>query len=112
MRSRFSLPAQDRQARSRLLQSLGRGDPVLKASLVAMARLCGKPRCRCGRGHKHVSWYLSARVGGRRAMIYLPPALEAAARQWVANGRAVEGWLRQMSEASLERLLARKEAKP
>jgi len=114
MGSRQTLPPLDRQARSRLLQLLGRGDPILQASLVQMARTCGKAKCRCRQGHKHVSWYLAARRGKRRGMIYLPPDLEDLARQWVESGRSVQQWLEQMSQASLEKILARKakETKP
>jgi hypothetical protein len=105
---RWQLPEKDRRARSRLLQLLSGGARVLKASLVEMERVCGKPNCRCAKGQKHVSLYLSARVGGRRAMLYIPPALEAAARQGVANGQAAQGFLEEMAQASLEHLLEEK----
>jgi len=108
MRSRVHLPAEDRQARSRLMQLLARGEAVLQASLVRMARRCGKPGCRCLRGPKHVSRYLAVRDGRRRVMLYLPPELEEPARRWIANGQSVREWLEQMSQASLKRLKALK----
>jgi hypothetical protein len=109
--SRRTLPLEDRQARSRLLQLLGRGDPILHASLVQMARTCGKPGCRCRQGHKHVSWYLATRRAGRRVMIYLPPDLEEVARRWVESGRSVQQWLEQMSQVSLKKIMAHKAKK-
>ena len=73
------LPPSDRAARSRLIQLLGAAKPIARASLVTMARSCGKKGCRCARGEKHVSLYLAARVGKTRKMLYVPPELEEAA---------------------------------
>ena len=108
VRSRAQLSEKDRRARSRLLRLLGSGARVLKASLVTMERTCGKPTCRCARGEKHASLYLGARIGERRAMIYIPPTLEEAARRWVANGQAAQGFLEEMAQASLEHLVEEK----
>ena len=81
---RAQLPAKDRQARSRLLQLLGEGRALARARLVDMAHVCGKKNCRCANGEKHVSLYLSTRLGKRRKMLYVPPQLEAVARQMVS----------------------------
>lgn len=108
MPHRAPLPAQDRAARSRLIRLLGAGKPLAQASLVTMARRCGKPGCKCVQGEKHVSLYLAARVGKTRKMLYVPPELEAAARRWVENGKAAQGLLDQMSQAQLERFMQSK----
>ncbi len=107
-RNRASLPPQDRAARSALLKLLAQAQPLARASLVSMARRCGKAGCRCAQGHKHVSLYLSARLGDKRRMIYIPPELEEDARQMVQDGRRAEELIGQISQATIERLVARK----
>ena len=111
MPPRPQLPPKDRAARSRLLKLLAAARPLARASLVTMARRCGKPGCKCARGDKHVSLYLAARLGDRRTMLYVPPDLEDDARRLVENSQAVEGWLDEMSQAQLERFIQQK-AKP
>ena len=108
MPPRAQLPSNDRAARSRLIQLLNSAKPIARASLVAMARTCGKKGCRCAKGEKHVSLYLAARVGKTRRMLYVPPELEEAARSLVENVRKVEEFIEEMSQASLERFAQQK----
>lgn len=110
MPPRAQLPAQDRHARSRLIKLLGAAQPLAQASLVTMARRCGKPGCHCAQGEKHVSLYLAARLGKTRKMLYVPPDLEAAARRLVENGQAAQGLLEQISQAQLARFVQTKAA--
>jgi hypothetical protein len=74
-----------------------------------MSRTCGKPNCKCLRGEKHVSLYLSVRVGKVRKMIYVPPALEETVRSWVETNRAVEALIERVSQACFERFLKAKQ---
>jgi hypothetical protein len=108
MPRRAQLPPKDRAARSRLIRLLAAAQPLARASLVTMARRCGKQGCKCAQGEKHVSLYLAARVGKTRKMLYVPPDLEEAARRLVENAQAVEGLLEEMSQAQLERLIQSK----
>lgn len=108
MPRRAEIPAKDRAARSRLIKLLAASEPLARASLVTMARVCGKKGCKCAQGQKHVSLYLAARVGKARKMLYVPPELEALARRLVANSQSAEELLEAMSQAELERFLALK----
>ncbi len=108
MPSRSQLPIEDRAARSQLLKLLGSAKPMARASLVSMARSCGKKNCKCAKGQKHVSLYLSTRLGNSRKMIYVPPEIEPQARALVENFRAVEELIETMSQASLKRLIEQK----
>ena len=108
MPPRSQLPPKDRAARSRLLKLLAAAKPLARASLVTMARRCGKQGCKCAQGEKHVSLYLAARLSGSRKMFYVPPDLEQDARRLVQNSQAVEGLLDEMSQAQLERFLQNK----
>ncbi len=108
MSLRSQLPPKDRAARSRLVQLLAAGKPLAQASLVVMARVCGKKGCRCAQGQKHLSLYLSTRLGRARKMLYVPPELQQEARAMVANMRQTQALLEEMSQASLERLADKK----
>ena len=109
MPSRSQLPKEDRAARSKLQKVLAHASPLAHASLVSMARKCGKKNCKCAKGEKHVSLYLSTRVGKARKMIYVPPTLEPEARALVENFRAVEELIETISQASLKKFIERKE---
>lgn len=104
---RSQLPPQQRQARSRLVQRCAEA-PLLRGSLVRMARVCGKPGCRCAQGDKHVSLYLAIRVGAKRKMIYLPPEWEQRARAWVESAQEIDRLLELISQSCLEQLLREK----
>jgi len=111
-RSRLSLSPAERSARSALLKLIASAQPLARASLVTMARRCGKAACHCVRGEKHVSPYLAARLGEKRRMIYIPPHLEEDARRLVEAGGRAEQLLGKISQAALERLVARKGQRP
>jgi hypothetical protein len=107
MLHRSHLSTKERDARSKLRQQLG-NQPLLRGSLVEMARVCGKPGCCCESGQKHVSLYLAIRRGSKRTMIYIPPALEPKARQAVQNWQGIDQLLELVSQETLERLLNEK----
>ena len=88
MSQRSQRPAPERHARSRLAQLITE-QPFLRGSLVERARSCGKPTCRCQQGHLHRSLYRATRLHGRRALRYLPRALEETVR---ANREAFHRW--------------------
>jgi hypothetical protein len=104
MRHRSHLPAQDRRARARLRKILGQNQPLVVGSLVETERLCGKPGCRCARGHKHKALYLGARLGRKRKMIFLPKERHAEVRRWVEDARAAQEAIDTISQAWLGRL--------
>jgi hypothetical protein len=83
---------------------------ILPGSLVTMARTCGKAKCKCQKGAKHVSLYLAVRVGESRKMIYVPRELEQAARAWVAAYQRARRLTDQVAQASLKRFLQAKQA--
>jgi hypothetical protein len=108
MSSRSQRSPQERDARSRVVKRVAE-QPLLRGSLVEMARTCGKAGCHCQQGEKHVSLYLAIRRGRQRTMIYIPSALEETVRQWVQTGREVDDLLDFISQQSLEQLLQQKE---
>ena len=108
MSHRSHRPAPERHARSRLVQLISE-QPFLRGSLVERARSCGKPTCRCQQGQLHRSLYLATRHQGRRALLYIPRALEKTVRLWVLNGRSLSQQLQDLHQLQLDQLLQRKE---
>ncbi len=110
MKPRSQRPAGERQARSRAVQHIAE-NPLLRGSLVSMARTCGKAGCHCQQGEKHVSLYLAIRLNNRRRMVYVPPAMENTVRGWVENAQEVDRLLDFVSQQCLADFLHQKEEK-
>jgi hypothetical protein len=108
MSQRSQRSASERHARSRVVQLISQ-EPFLRGCLVERRRSCGKPTCRCQKGQLHRSLYLATRHQGKRALLYIPRALEETARQWVDNGRCLHQQLRDLHQQQLDQLLLRKE---
>lgn len=69
-----------------LVNRLQSGAPMIKGSIYIRERLCGKPQCRCVRGHRHRDRVLAIQRGGRVVIRKLDPAVDA------ATGEAVLAW--------------------
>lgn len=65
--------------RSKLLNRVMRPRKMVNGSLYQMGRSCGNPNCKCARGEKHVSWYLSRKIARKTKLTYI--------------GRIVPAWL-------------------
>ena len=101
-----SLPAAERQCRSKLHQLLARAEGFLHGSLITMARRCGKPSCRCATDDnaRHQSLYLGQTLAGKTTMIYIPARLEPAVRKWHENFQQVRRLVEQLSQQGRVRL--------
>jgi hypothetical protein len=101
-----TLPAQERQCRSKLHQLLSQAEGFLNGSLIVMARRCGKPTCRCASDDeaKHRSLYLGQTLNGKTTMLYIPASLEPSVRQWVANFQQAAQLIEQLSQQARIRL--------
>jgi hypothetical protein len=99
--------ANERRARSRLAQLL-HDHELIKGSLVTMTRECGKEGCRCTRGEKHVSQYLSVKIDGKRRMLYVPGDMVKDVRRRVEAYREVERLTETVSNACVARVLEQK----
>lgn len=78
-----------------LLNQLKGSSPMIRGSVYARRRRCGKPRCRCVRGHPHRDRVLAIRCAGRVSVRGLDPTADAAVEQAVA---AWHGFRRQRGE--------------
>lgn len=57
--------------RRKLLNRVMRPRRMVKGSLYQMGRSCGNPNCKCARGEKHISWYLSRKIEKKTKLTYI-----------------------------------------
>ncbi len=98
--------------RDALLRKLGTIGPFIDGSLVTIARTCGNPRCRCTRGEKHVSFYLTYKPprsskgkASKTKTIYVPVAMEDEVRTWTLHHKQLKELLRDVNH--LQRTIIR-----
>lgn len=103
--NRSKMSEEEREARSRVRQLLGK--EMLRGTLVERARVCGKPNCRCTRGERHVSLYLTRSKDGRVEQFHIPAGKEDEVRLAVENWRRVKGLMEETSSLCWERLKRR-----
>jgi hypothetical protein len=101
--ARPQMSPQERAFRSRLAK-LVHQEPLLHGTLNPRSVTCGNPGCRCARGERHPALYVVFRREGRVHQVFVPAALEAQVRQWVATDREVRSLLEEVSRRCAERL--------
>ena len=103
MKHRSHFSARERSARS-LATKLIHDKAFVVGSLVEMKRTCGKTNCKCTKGDKHTSWYLSIRHQGKRKMICIPRQIEKDVFDWIRTYKEITKHMDTISQASLERM--------
>ena len=96
-----ALIAQMIQARVQKLVAQG---PVLAASLVQIAKHCGREGCHCQTGQKHVGHYLTLKVRGKTKTVYVPLDLLGEVEAWIKEHRRLKQLAREISQLSLARV--------
>jgi hypothetical protein len=93
---------QTEEARQAHVDALVSTEALVEGSFVTVGRSCGKPTCRCARGEKHYSKYLSRSVEGRTQLVYVPAGDEVR-----VQGRAHQYRQLRHARAELLKLAAR-----
>jgi hypothetical protein len=88
---------------ARVKQLVARG-PVLAASLVQIAKRCGRPGCHCRRDAPHLGHYLTYKVAGKTRTVYVPVDLLPDVRAWIAEHRRLKQLTREISRLALARV--------
>ena len=92
-----------RMAESRVRQLQARG-PVLAASLVTIAKQCGRLGCHCQRGEKHRGQYLTYKDKGQTQTVYVPVDLVEEVKRWIKEHRRIKTLIRELSALSVARV--------
>ena len=92
----------------KLRREIALSTEVIRGSLVVMRRVCGKPNCKCQKGRKHVSLYLSRSINGHTSMTYIPRKNEAGVKEASLRYHVIIDLLNQLSEIHSKKLIAGK----
>ncbi len=96
----------ERSLRSRLNQLVGQA-PFLRGTLSVREITCGKHNCRCARGEKHLTLYLSASQDGKPRQLFVPKSMEEEVRSWVENFRQIRELQEEVSRLYWDKLKKR-----
>lgn len=100
---RSQMIREERESRSRLKPYISHKE-FLRGTLSIRERVCGKPNCKCQRGSKHISLFLTRSMGGKTEQLYIPKEKEELVRRWVKNYREVQELLEKISAIHWDRL--------
>lgn len=92
-----------RMTEARVHQLQARG-PVLAASLVRIAKHCGRAGCHCQHGEKHHGHYLTYKEKGKTRTVYVPVDLLKEVQQWLLEHRRIKQLIQELSVLSLARV--------
>jgi hypothetical protein len=92
-----------RSLESRIRQYAARG-PVLAASLVQIAKHCGREGCRCQSGPKHVGHYITFAVAGKTHTVYVPKDLIQEVQAWIQEHKRMKLLGQEISQLSIARI--------
>ncbi|MBW1688733.1 MAG: hypothetical protein JRS35_27190 [Deltaproteobacteria bacterium] len=98
---------------SQLLEQLANtAQTMLQGSLSETTRTCGRPSCRCHRGHRHgPHTYLTFRTPkGRSSAVYVPVAERERFRHGVADWKRFWELASQLAELNREQIVAERKA--
>jgi hypothetical protein len=101
--NRSQMTKRERESRSRLKSYIG-SKGFVRGTVSVRERVCGKANCRCTRGEKHVSLFLTRSKDGTVEQLYIPREKEELARRWVENYRVIQGLLERISSVYWDRL--------
>lgn len=101
--NRSQMTKRERESRSRLKSYIG-SQGFVRGTVSVRERVCGKTNCRCTRGEKHVSLFLTRSKDGTVEQLYIPREKEELARRWVENYRVIQGLLERISSVYWDRL--------
>lgn len=94
--------------RYKLYRHLPKLTESIRGSLIIMERYCGKPNCRCVKGHKHKATYLSQSHKGKTRMVYIPEVMKEKVREYVQNYHRIRSVLNKISDINIKLLTERK----
>jgi uncharacterized protein YjiS (DUF1127 family) len=75
------------RALGRRLRTMTSQGPLTPGSFYLLRRKCGKPSCRCTRGHLHAVWVLTRSEAGQHKLYPVPSDQRAQVRQLAAAWR-------------------------
>ena len=100
---RSRMTREERESRSMLKPTISY-EGFVRGTLTIRRRTCGNPNCKCAKGHKHASLYITRSKKGKFEQLYIPKEKEELAKRWVKNYRDVQALLEKISSTYWDRL--------
>lgn len=94
------------EKRQKAAKEIPKIENILRGSIVVVERYCGKPNCRCVKGFKHRSLYLSQSNNGESRLVYIPKRSEKQTRQFIRNYQLLKGIMEKISRVNMELVTA------
>jgi len=89
--------------RARELRSQMRGLKFMMQGSVLMRQMkCGKPSCKCNRGHPHEVWCVTYKEKGKSKTVYIHKTRQGEALWWSRNHKKYKALLKELTKVSLE----------
>lgn len=90
------------EKRRKAAKEMPRVEEIMRGSIVMVKRYCGKASCRCLKGHKHRSLYISQSNKGESRLIYIPQRSEKEVRRLIRNYQALKGVMEGISRINMQ----------
>lgn len=82
-----------------------------EGSVYPLAHTCGKKNCKCYRGEKHISYYLSFNRNGKTKMYYVPQKKIEEVKKWINNYSKLKKLIKELSDVNAASLKNNKKKK-
>ena len=105
---RTRMSAAERAARSKLAQLLSQRG-VIRGTLLARKRKCGKANCHCARGEGHETLLLAISQKGRTRQLFVPRDWESRVRLWVEDYHRARNLMEEISRIHWDKLRDRRD---
>mgnify|MGYP001561322281 FL=1 len=89
------------RTRRKTAKAMPRAEEILRGSIVEVKRYCGKANCRCSKGHKHRSLYISQSNNGQSRLIYIPQRSEKEVRRLIDNYHKLKDVMEEISRINM-----------
>lgn len=94
---------QDLLARAKELRSHMRGlQLMLQGSVLMRWMKCGKPNCKCNKGHPHEVWCVTYKEKGKSKTVYIHKSRQGEALWWSRNHKKYKALLKELSKVAFE----------
>ena len=94
------------EKRRKAVKEMPRVEEILRGSIVMVQRYCGKANCRCLKGFKHRSLYVSQSNKGQSRLVYIPQRSEKEVRRLIRNYQALKAIMEEISRINMQLVTA------
>lgn len=104
---KIKMSKEQRDLASKLCKLISEGD-FLRGNLTERMITCGNPNCKCAKGEKHKTIYLSVSISGKVRQIFIPRNLTKDVIRMVERYKEIRELLESLCEIEMQRIMRRK----